>query len=115
MQLVPPSDARIGRATSDGSEYDDSIESSAASAASLVTLYVFENERRQIVPPWNWSSTMLAGERERFSDEAGGISTLTANILRLDEPPSGHEWVLDGRWIVDIGVHPIFVYACMHV
>jgi hypothetical protein len=62
---------------------------------------VFENQRRQVLPPFNWGfGNLMAHERSRFSDESG---TVSYNMPELDNisPPQGFQWCAD-PWYIDM-------------
>jgi hypothetical protein len=64
-----------------------------------VELTIFENQRRQIYPPYDWSNgNLFSNERKQFSDELGS-KIFDIESLASALPPVGYEWYSD--WRVD--------------
>lgn len=72
----------------------------------LVEFAVFENQRRQILPPYDWSNgnLLVRVERGQYSDESGSRSFAVDSLAAI-VPPSGYEWLSRGsgtsEWKVD--------------
>ncbi len=63
----------------------------------ILPTFVFENERRSLIPPFNFGDNLSFFERGKFSDEEGEKTVLHADVLKLIGAPlldfSDHDWI----------------------
>lgn len=60
---------------------------------------IFENQRRQVLPPYEFSSNNLFPvDRKMFSDESGRRNFDFVSLSQVP-PPQGYEWA--GNWVID--------------
>ena len=80
-------------------ELDDTIPPGSIPMERCIAVEVFENERRNPYPPFEWGmGNLFSYERGHFSDETGSHKSTIVPIKNC-KPPNGYKWV--GDWQVD--------------